>query len=71
MKARVEEVARVAGITGDLAPALKTGDIVMRINPRYFRPAEVNTLLGDPSRARKKLVGSRDNSSTNVRGDGG
>ncbi len=32
-----------------------TGDIVIRIDPRYFRPAEVETLLGDPSKAHKKL----------------
>ena len=30
-----------------------TGDIVVRIDPRYFRPAEVETLLGDPSRAKE------------------
>ena len=28
-----------------------TGEIVVRIDPRYFRPAEVETLLGDPSKA--------------------
>lgn len=33
----------------------KTGKIVVRVNPRYFRPAEVDELLGDPSSARKKL----------------
>ena len=27
----------------------------MRIDPRYFRPAEVETLLGDPTRAKEKL----------------
>ena len=32
-----------------------TGDVVVRIDPRYFRPAEVETLLGDPSNAHKKL----------------
>jgi GDPmannose 4,6-dehydratase len=31
------------------------GDIVMRIDPRYFRPAEVDTLLGDPTKAKEKL----------------
>ena len=51
----VDEVARVAGIEGDMAPALSVGDIVMRINPRYFRPAEVETLLGDSSKAKEKL----------------
>ena len=32
-----------------------TGDVVVRIDPRYFRPAEVETLLGDPTRAKEKL----------------
>jgi len=51
----VDEVGRVAAVTGDKAPALKAGDVVVRIDPRYFRPAEVETLLGDPSKAREKL----------------
>ena len=38
-----------------MAPALNVGDVVMRINPRYFRPAEVDTLLGDPTKAKEKL----------------
>ena len=50
-----DEVARVASIVGDNAPALSVGDVVMRINPRYFRPAEVDTLLGDASKAKEKL----------------
>ena len=32
-----------------------TGEVVVRIDPRYFRPAEVETLLGNPSKAHKKL----------------
>ena len=32
-----------------------TGEVVVRIDPRYFRPAEVETLLGDPSKAKDKL----------------
>lgn len=51
-----DEVATVASITGGSAPALKVGDVVVRIDPRYFRPAEVETLLGDASKARKKLA---------------
>lgn len=51
----VNEVATVAAIRGDKAPALRVGDVVMRIDPRYFRPAEVETLLGDPAKAREKL----------------
>ena len=51
----VDEIATVVGITGDKAPALKQGDVILRIDPRYFRPAEVETLLGDPSKAKQKL----------------
>jgi len=51
----VDEIARVAAVAGDKAPAVKVGDVVMRIDPRYFRPAEVETLLGDPSKAKEKL----------------
>ncbi|WP_374264542.1 GDP-mannose 4,6-dehydratase [Zoogloea sp.] len=52
----IEEIAVVAGIDGDKAPALKVGDVIVRVDPRYFRPAEVETLLGDPSKA-KELLG--------------
>jgi GDPmannose 4,6-dehydratase len=51
----VEETATVAAIKGDKAPGLKVGDVVVRIDPRYFRPTEVETLLGDPSKAKAKL----------------
>ena len=51
----IDEIATIENIDGDLALALKVGDVVMRIDPRYFRPAEVETLLGDPSKAKDKL----------------
>ncbi|MFZ5560820.1 MAG: GDP-mannose 4,6-dehydratase [Pseudomonadota bacterium] len=51
----VEEKAVVAALTGDKAPALKKGDVVVAVDPRYFRPAEVETLLGDPAKAKEKL----------------
>ena len=51
----VEERAIVESVIGEDAPALKQGDVVMQIDPRYFRPAEVETLLGDPSYAKEKL----------------
>ncbi|KGJ06220.1 GDPmannose 4,6-dehydratase [Paracoccus halophilus] len=51
----VDEIALVAGITGDKAPALKPGDVVMRIDPKYFRPAEVAALLGDAGKAHREL----------------
>lgn len=50
-----EEIGIVDAIEGDDAPALTVGDVVVRIDPRYFRPAEVDTLLGNPSKAKMKL----------------
>jgi GDPmannose 4,6-dehydratase len=51
----LEEVAVVERIYGDKAPALRAGQVIVRIDPRYFRPAEVESLLGDPSKAKAKL----------------
>lgn len=51
----VHEYAIVQNITGDSAPALKVGDVVVKIDPRYFRPTEVETLLGDAGKARADL----------------
>ena len=51
----VDERGIVEQIQGDKAPALKIGDTVVRVDQRYFRPAEVDTLLGDPSKAKAKL----------------
>ena len=51
----VDEKAIVDTIEGDMAPALKSGDVVVAVDPRYFRPAEVETLLGDPSKAKQRL----------------
>jgi GDPmannose 4,6-dehydratase len=49
------EKAIVASIEGDKAPALKVGDVIVQIDPRYYRPTEVETLLGDPTKAKTKL----------------
>jgi GDPmannose 4,6-dehydratase len=51
----VDEKALVASIEGGNAPGLKVGDVIVQIDPRYFRPTEVETLLGDPSKAKQKL----------------
>jgi len=51
----IDEVAVVTKVTGEDAPNLKPGDVIVRVDPRYFRPAEVETLLGDPKRAKTKL----------------
>jgi GDPmannose 4,6-dehydratase len=51
----VDEQAVVASITGANAPALKVGDVIVKVDSHYFRPTEVETLLGDPSKAKQKL----------------
>jgi len=51
----VNEIATVTAVNGDNAPAVKVGDVIVRVDPRYFRPAEVETLLGDPAKAKAKL----------------
>lgn len=51
----VDEKAIVSKIEGDKAPALNVGDVIVSVDPRYFRPAEVETLLGDPTKAKVKL----------------
>ena len=51
----VGEYATVAGVVGDSAPAVSVGDVIVRVDPRYFRPTEVDTLLGDPTKAKERL----------------
>lgn len=51
----VNEIAVVEAVIGDKATGVKPGDVLVRIDPRYFRPAEVETLLGDPSKAKREL----------------
>ena len=51
----VNEIAVVTGISGNLAPKTAVGQEIVKIDPRYFRPTEVETLLGDPSKARDEL----------------
>jgi GDPmannose 4,6-dehydratase len=50
-----DEQGVVEHIEGDKAPALKVGDVIVTVDPRYFRPTEVESLLGDPGKAKKKL----------------
>jgi len=49
------ETATVVSVDRDKAPAVSEGDVIVKVDPRYFRPAEVETLLGDPSKAKQKL----------------
>ena len=51
----LNEIGIVESIKGDNAPALKGGNVIMRVDKRYFRPAEVETLLGSPKKAKEKL----------------
>ncbi len=51
----VDEVGIVSSIASDADVKVNVGDVLVRVDPRYFRPAEVETLLGDASRANKEL----------------
>jgi len=52
----VEEKATISAIANEtVCPGVKVGDVIVRVDPKYFRPAEVETLLGDPANAKNKL----------------
>jgi GDPmannose 4,6-dehydratase len=51
----LDEIATVKAINGDDAADVSIGDVIVKVDPRYFRPTEVETLLGDPSKAKAKL----------------
>ena len=51
----VEEVGYVIETIGDNAPFVSVGDVLVKVDPAYFRPTEVETLLGDPTKAKEKL----------------
>ena len=51
----VDEIATVKSRDSEKAPAVNEGDVIVKVDPRYFRPAEVETLLGDPTKAKEKL----------------
>jgi GDPmannose 4,6-dehydratase len=51
----LNEVATVTKVDSSIAIAVNVGDVIVRVDPRYFRPAEVETLLGDPTKAKEKL----------------
>ena len=48
-------VAKVDAVDGDLKTKCKPGDVIVRVDPRYYRPTEVETLLGDATKAKQKL----------------
>jgi GDPmannose 4,6-dehydratase len=51
----VGKVVKVEPVNGELLAKCKVGDVIVRVDPRYYRPTEVETLLGDPTKAREKL----------------
>jgi GDPmannose 4,6-dehydratase len=51
----IREIGIVAKVTGKLAPKIKVGQEIIKIDPKYYRPSEVETLLGNPSKAKKVL----------------
>jgi len=51
----LDEIGVVDSVEGNKAPALKAGDVVFRVDKRYFRPAEVETLLGSAAKAKENL----------------
>ena len=53
--AEVGVVAKVGLVNGVKLAQCKVGDVVVKVDPRYYRPTEVETLLGDPSKAKAKL----------------
>jgi GDPmannose 4,6-dehydratase len=50
-----DEVGVVAAVRGDLAQSVDVGQTVVRVDSRYFRPTEVDSLLGDATKARERL----------------
>jgi len=51
----VDEVGVVDSVDTHKAPSVKVGERIVRVDPKYFRPAEVDSLIGDPSKAKEKL----------------
>ncbi len=51
----LDEVATIIAVDSTMSPAVDVGDVIVKVNPRYFRPAEVETLLGDPTKAKEIL----------------
>jgi GDPmannose 4,6-dehydratase len=52
---RIKVRTRENGADQPVQPQVKPGDVIVAVDPMYFRPAEVETLLGDASKAREKL----------------
>ena len=48
-------VQAVDTVNGEVKAKCKPGDVIVKVDPRYYRPTEVETLLGDPTKAKEKL----------------
>jgi GDPmannose 4,6-dehydratase len=53
--AEIGVVTAVTKVGGEMRAKCKPGEVIVRVDPRYFRPTEVETLLGDPSKAKARL----------------
>ena len=51
----IDEVGVVSDISGELSPNVNVGKKIIRVHPRYYRPTEVDSLLGDASKAKNEL----------------
>ena len=51
----LKETAVVTKVDKELSPKISTGDIIIKVDKKYFRPSEVQELLGDSSKARREL----------------
>jgi GDPmannose 4,6-dehydratase len=49
------EIGRVLSVDGEVSPEISVGDVIVKVDSKYYRPAEVETLLGDPSKAKRVL----------------
>ena len=54
-EAEVGRVTKVEAVNGEVLASCKVGDVIVKVDPRYYRPTEVETLLGDPAKAKAKL----------------
>ena len=51
----IDEKGVIKSLNKEKNPALSVGDTIVKVDPKYFRPSEVETLLGDPSKAKREL----------------
>ncbi|HET8871846.1 MAG TPA: GDP-mannose 4,6-dehydratase, partial [Aquabacterium sp.] len=54
-EAEIGRVVKVEAVNGEMKAKCKPGDVIVRVDPRYYRPTEVETLLGDATKAKEKL----------------